>query len=685
MKPQKFFLTILAACLMALLSAGQLLRAQEERGAGVRMIEKGQRVALVIGNAEYDASIGKLKNPVNDATDMAAALKRLGFKLVGGKAHLNLSKRQMLELVREFGSQLQGGVVGLFYFAGHGVQVDKRNYLIPIAESLQYQEDAEFEAVDVDQILRQMEYAENALNILVLDACRNNNLPKKTRSTGNGLSEPQRKPSGVFIAYAARDGQTAAENPSGRNGLYTQELLKYLETPNLRLEDIFISTRREVKRLSNRRQEPIEYGSLDDVFYFKSDEYAAAQVLPKPSPNSAPSTNRPNTTIAPLVLENKAESSSQPASSIINSKSAESALWQEVEKINTISAYEKYLSEYPNGEFEKFARLRLGNLKWVNIRPTAQKFLKYNFVGSPSEDLLLVMIKDKFGFVNISGKEIIPAKFDYANPFSEGLAVVGMNSVESECEGVKLLNYGYINKLGRIVIPIRYFYAFDFSQGLAGVADAKFGFINKSNRKVISFKYDFSLVDCLSPNLSPLFKNDLAPVLKESTGRGKAGETFYVDTYGFIDKTGKEIIPLKYDFAGNFSEGLAVVWKDGKTGFINEQGTIVIPLQFDSAVSFSEGLAIVKQNNKWHLIDNQGKIINSLNLNYEEVGEFSNGLARVFINNKFGFINRSGKEIILAKYDSIWCAAFEERGFIGVELNGKKGFVDLYGNEYFDF
>lgn len=681
MRRQKFFHSILAACLMALLSAGQLLRAQEERGAGVRLV-KGQRVALVIGNAEYDASIGRLKNPINDAADMAAALKRLGFNLVGGKAHLNLSKRQILELIREFGSQLQNGGVGMFYFAGHGVQVDKRNYLIPITDSLKYQEDAEFEAVDVDQIMRQMEYTENALNIIVLDACRNNNLLKKTRDTGNGLGEPQRKPSGVFIAFAARDGQTAAENPSGRNGLYTQELLKYLETPNLRLEDIFINTRREVKRISNRLQEPIEYGSLDGVFYFKSDENAVAQVLPNPSPNSAALTSRPNTTTAPLALANKAESSSQPASPIINPKSGESALWQEVEKINTISAYEKYLSEYPNGEFEKFAKLRLGNLKWVNIRPTAQKFLKYNYVGSPSEDLLLVMIKEKFGFVNISGKEIIPAKFDDANPFSEGLAVVGMYSGGYICDEVKVLNYGYINKLGRVVIPIRYDYAFDFSQGLAGVVDGSLGFVNKANRKVIPFKYDFSLMDCVSPSLpSSLFKNDLAPVLKDVMN----GDVLIGNRGGFIDKTGKEIIPLNYDFAGNFSEGFALVGKNNKYGFLDEQGKIVIPLKFDNAVSFSEGLAIVKQNNKWHLIDNQGKIINSLNLNYEEVGEFSNGLARVIINKKIGFINRTGKEIILVKYDSIWCTAFEERGFIGVELNGKRGFVDLYGNEYFDF
>jgi hypothetical protein len=259
-------------CLLTLPNTTQAQVQQKDRGVSVKPREFKQKVALIIGNADYDISVGKLKNPMNDATDMAAAFTRLEFKLVNGKPNLNVNKRQMLDLIREFGNQIRNGGVGVFYFAGHGVQIDKHNYLIPITDSLQHQEDAEFEAVDIDRILRQMEDAGNALNILILDACRNNNLPKKTRNTENGLGEPQRKPSGIFIAFAARDGQTALENPSSRNGLYTQELLKYLETPNLRLEDIFINTRREVKRLSNRTQEPIEYGSIDDVFYFKSND-----------------------------------------------------------------------------------------------------------------------------------------------------------------------------------------------------------------------------------------------------------------------------------------------------------------------------------------------------------------------------------------------------------------------------
>lgn len=281
---QTFLLKLPAAILLLQIVFIFSLKAQvdDERAFGNKSVN-GKRIALVIGNADYDPDIGKLKNPVNDAGDMADALKRLGFSLVGGKAQLNLSRRQMLEQIREFGSQIRQGGVGVFYFAGHGVQVDRRNYLIPITDSLKHQEDAEYEAVDVDSVLREMEYAENALNILILDACRNNALPKKTRNTDKGLTRP-REPSGVYIAFAARDGQTASENSSGRNGLFTQELLKNIETPK-RLEDIFIDTRNEVKRISKNSQEPVEYGALNGVFYFKENKsietiQSAIKILP---------------------------------------------------------------------------------------------------------------------------------------------------------------------------------------------------------------------------------------------------------------------------------------------------------------------------------------------------------------------------------------------------------------------
>lgn len=393
------FLVVLVACTVSsmLLPVPNKVLAQDQqdgRGVGTRRSESGTKVALVIGNADYSNDIGKLKNPVNDATDIAEALQRLGFNLVGGKAHLNLNKRQMLERIREFGSQIQKGGVGVFYYAGHGIQVDKHNYLIPITDLLQYQEDAEYEAVDVDAVLKEMESAENAVNILILDACRNNNLPKrpnKRATAEKGLGEPQRKPSGVYIAFAARDGQTASENPTGRNGLYTQELLKNIETPNLRLEDIFINTRREVKRLSNRMQEPIEFGSLDDIFYFKLNENIAIQ--PQPSPSFAIPNNQSNT-----IPMNQPTASTLPVGTIKKNSIGMELVWipsgefmmgsSESEIAEALFEAQKGNKKVPRDVFSPELpkhRVRISNGFWIGRYEVTQKQWQEIMDDNPSD------------------------------------------------------------------------------------------------------------------------------------------------------------------------------------------------------------------------------------------------------------------------------------------------------------
>lgn len=618
-----FRIIVLAILTQTIFITSALAQTPDERGFGNTT---GQRIALVIGNAEYDNSIGKLINPVNDANDMAAALQRLGFKLVGGKAHLNLNRRQMLEQIREFGSQIKQGGVGVFYFAGHGVQVDKRNYLIPITNSLQFQEDAEFEAVDADAILREMEYANNSLNILILDACRNNGLPKKTRNTQNGLIEPTRKPSGVYIAYAARDGQTASENSGKRNGLYTQELLKNLETPNLRLEDIFIKTRVEVKKLSNRLQEPIEYGSLDGTFYLKL-EVGVGQIT----------------------------------NSVENSRNSESVFWNAIENSNDIGDFESYLRHIESGEFKgiykstaelKIVKLKKANIlaAWSKFRPIINILLKYDYINMFSENLARVKIRGKFGFINKSGRETILPKYEEVMPFSEGLAVVKLDG-----------KFGLIDTLGKNVTPVKYDRISPFSDGIAGFTlNNNSGLIDKTGREVSYFEYD---------SISE-FSEGVAPVRLNSK-------------WGVIDKTGKEVIGIKYDLILPFAEGLAVAVLNSKFGFIDKTGKEIIPLKYDLVLSFSEGLALVVLNNKSKLIDKNGKEFTIAN--YDIFGSYQEGLVEIGTIAKRGLMDKVGKIVVPVKYDDIWCDAFRKEGFIGVTLNGKKGFVDIYGNEYFDF
>lgn len=240
----------------------------------LQIIRESNKVALVIGNSNYKNSFSLLKSPRNDAVKMAEALKRLGFRLVGDKAHLDTTFEQMETLLERFTDEIKsGGGVGFFYFSGHGSQDNKRdNFLIPVDTTIRYQGDLKHKALSVEQITDRMEEAKNRLNILVLDACRNNALPTGFKSGGKGLNTSAEDiPNGVYIAFAARDGQTAADGDYNGFSLYTRELLKNIEKPNTRLEDIFILTRAAVKKESGNAQIPFDYGSIDDIFYFKSD------------------------------------------------------------------------------------------------------------------------------------------------------------------------------------------------------------------------------------------------------------------------------------------------------------------------------------------------------------------------------------------------------------------------------
>ncbi len=221
-----------------------------------------KRLALVIGNSKYE--IGALRNPVNDARAMAKKLQSIGFNVM---IYTDLSYQDMKKKIREFGDKLteQKGV-GLFYYAGHGVQVSGENYLIPVDAHIKNYQDIEEQAVNLSRITGEMAYAQNELNIIILDACRNNPFEGMGGSSGKGLAGTS-APSGTFIAYATAPGSVAADG-SGKNGLYTQELLKVIDIRGKKIEDIFKMVRRSVYELSNKKQTPWENSSIFDDFYF---------------------------------------------------------------------------------------------------------------------------------------------------------------------------------------------------------------------------------------------------------------------------------------------------------------------------------------------------------------------------------------------------------------------------------
>ena len=229
---------------------------------GVNEITTDKKVALVIGNSKYAAA--PLTNPENDAKAMSQALRESGFEVM---QYGNLTKREFEESVRAFGSKINRGGVALFFFAGHGMQVKGVNYLLPVGANIQKETDIEFEAVDAGRIMSEIESAGSRLNIVILDACRNNPFVRGTRSAARGLAVMS-APSGTVVAYATGPGEVASDG-DGKNGLYTQELLKNIREPNMKIEDVLKRTRIAVKDKTSGQQVPWENTSLDGDFYFR--------------------------------------------------------------------------------------------------------------------------------------------------------------------------------------------------------------------------------------------------------------------------------------------------------------------------------------------------------------------------------------------------------------------------------
>ncbi len=229
-----------------------------------------KRVALVIGNSAYPTA--PLKNPVNDAQDMAQALRGLGFDVIYRE---NLNQNDMKRVIREFGAKIRNGGVGLFYYAGHGVAVKGINYLVPVDAKVESEEEVEYECVDAGFVLAQMDSAGNRLNIAILDACRNNPFARSFRSASRGLAQMD-APSGTLIAYATAPGSVASDG-SARNGLYTQELLKFVRTPGLGIEEVFKQVRISLRNLTQGKQTPWESSSLTGDFYFSGSDQGTQQ------------------------------------------------------------------------------------------------------------------------------------------------------------------------------------------------------------------------------------------------------------------------------------------------------------------------------------------------------------------------------------------------------------------------
>jgi tetratricopeptide (TPR) repeat protein len=229
-----------------------------------------RRFALVIGNSKYPQSIGVLKNPVNDATDIAKELEKSNFDV---QLLTDATYGQMRAAMLKFKEKVDAGekdkTVALFYYAGHGLAHEDENYLVPVDAMIEYEDDISRYCFGVQRmVLANMERSNSRMNIVILDACRNNPFPALTRSAGQqGLGE-MRRARGSFIAYATAPGSVASDG-SGRNGLYTQELLKAMRRPGLTIEQVFKEVRAGVSRMSDDKQNTWDSSNIVGEFYFK--------------------------------------------------------------------------------------------------------------------------------------------------------------------------------------------------------------------------------------------------------------------------------------------------------------------------------------------------------------------------------------------------------------------------------
>lgn len=294
-------------------------------GAASRDLDsKEHRVALVIGNGGYQ-HLPQLSNPENDARLMAKTLKSLGFELIGDGALTDLDRGRLEKAVREFGSELSGGGVGLFYYAGHGVQIQGTNYLIPVSANPTGAADIDFELINADLVLRQMEAAGSRLNFVILDACRNNPFGGRGLRDAHGGLAQMSAPTGTLISYATQPGNVAADGSSGHSP-YTEALVEAMQKPGLGVFEVFNTAAVTVKNETGGDQQPwVSNSPIEGNFYFVGPT---------------------NVTITPAPA---------PARDIV--------FWESIKASTDPADFEDFLKRYPDSEFASIAQRRIETLK----------------------------------------------------------------------------------------------------------------------------------------------------------------------------------------------------------------------------------------------------------------------------------------------------------------------------------
>lgn len=616
---------------------------------------------MLIGVDAYQKDISPLYGTVNDAKALRDVLiKYAGFadeRIVlmttdSDDSDLIPTRGNIIDQLDKLQRVVPEDGLILFSFSGHGVSIGDDAFIVPSDGRIYQNIDLMRErAIDVLRIKRAIQATKVKQVIMFLDACRNDPVRAKgdvdnnlTTAYAKGFSfetknqnieayatlyatsfgdrayefldRKTNKYRGYF-SYAIEEGlKGSAANDKGEVTL--AGLIRYIEH----------AVKERVRINENKRQIP----------YPTTEGFRNSDLVIAVAERNTPITINPN--------------------------SGEATFWSAIENSNDIEDFENYLSRITRGEFigtyKPAAELKLNRLKkinfrsnWNGVKDIAKTFLKYSWVYPWSDNLNLIRIDGKYGFLDGRGRTVTEVKYSIIHKFSDGLALVRLNDKS-----------GFVDESGKEVIPASYDNADSFSEGLAAVkSNGKWGFIDRSGKIIIPFQYEAVYS----------FTDGSAWVMTNKIWSG-------------IDKSGKPAPPpIAPQNKFTYYEGLAVALGDNKCGYIDAKREWKIANKYDECAEFSEGVAAVKSKGKWELIDSNGKEIISLSLDYDYISKFKEGFSMVHLNMKRGIIDKSGKEIISPKKYDIWCLALRKSGFFGVVLNGKKGFVDIYGNEYFDF
>jgi hypothetical protein len=324
--------------LVVALSAGATL------GFGTGLARADTRVALIVGNSAYK-SVPALRNPLNDATDFADKIKNFGFQVFGG---YDLDRSSMIRELTAFGRAAENADVALVFYAGHGIQMNGQNYLVPVDANIEYEAEVDLALVPFNLVMQQLNRG-SRVNIAILDACRDNPFARSLSRTmgtravelGRGLS---RAPtiSGSFIAYSTQPDNVAMDG-AGRNSPFASALLKFLETPNLSLPDLMIAVRKQVMAETNGKQVPWDSSSLTGSFSFKVEGTVTIAPQDRSRPPTPADSQQPDSTALELAVWNAIKASKDP------------------------EPFKRFVKEFPNGIFEPAARERIETIDRLRL------------------------------------------------------------------------------------------------------------------------------------------------------------------------------------------------------------------------------------------------------------------------------------------------------------------------------